>query len=685
MSMERMPPGEHYPPHRDNDRARSVRPDDVPGANASAGSDNGASAAAPYPVDATTLARYQALLEQAVDAIFVANQGHFVEVNPAACALLGYSREALLGMRLVDLIPPEDVPRLETALGEMSRGETHRSEWRLRRKNGSFVPVEVSARFMPDGRWQATARDITQRKHLERELRERTEQLVRTFEAMDEGVYIYDSTGRLAAMNAAARSLAGYDLHPEWEQESVRDRFSRLKVRDVTGRPILPGAWPVQRVLRGDIFTSAAPIEVTIRTSTGRDMIQHITGAPLRDAEAQIVGAVLVWRDVTEQRRLERELAARAHEIESIFETETDAVMLFDTEGRTIRMNAAQRRLLGYEATGQAEYIPSAEERARNFVVCDVRGRPLPKEAWPIYRVLRGESLVGSDAVEMSLRSLDGREIQVSVSGAPIFDQQGRIVGGVTAARDVTEQRRLEQQRMDIFSVVAHDLANPLAAIKMYLQMQQRSIEDGRPSRIPDPELVETIAHSVARMERLVSDMRTVVGLESKALMLDRKPCDLGALCQQEARSLQMTETRALRVILPDEPVIAWADTDRIGQVLTNLLSNADRYSPFERPITLALRLEGDPPGAESAPARQARVLVQDEGPGIPESEQEHIWERFHRVPGTQPRPGTGGSLGLGLYISREIIERHGGAMGVESTPGKGSTFWFTLPLTAPA
>ena len=157
---------------------------------------------------------------------------------------------------------------------------------------------------------------------------------------------------------------------------------------------------------------------------------------------------------------------------------------------------------------------------------------------------------------------------------------------------------------------------------------------------------------------------------------------------------MQMAETHELHVNLPNEPVMVEADRDRIAQVLANLLSNADKYSPVDRPITLTLRLEhsasldrdianaGDADIAVSpgVGAWQARVLVQDEGPGIPKEEQEHIWDRFHRVRGIHAQSSGGAGLGLGLYISRQIIEQHGGTIGVDSTPGKGSTFWFTLP-----
>jgi signal transduction histidine kinase len=290
--------------------------------------------------------------------------------------------------------------------------------------------------------------------------------------------------------------------------------------------------------------------------------------------------------------------------------------------------------------------------------------------------------------MEMHLRTLDGREIEVNVSGAPIVNGRGEIIGGVTATRDVTAQRQAEKQRTDILRVVAHDLASPVGALKMYLQSQQRSLERGYEYTL-DPNLVNTMLQSIARMQRLLEDMRVVVGLEAHELSLDRRPCDLTALCRQEAETLRIATHREVRLELPVGPIMVCVDPDRIGQVLANLLSNADKYSPIERPVTLSLRLESVRTGKSTTRKRagervlQARVLVRDRGPGIQPQEQEHLWERFRRVAGVHARPGATGSLGLGLYISHEIVARHNGTIGVKSTPGRGSTFWFTLPVLA--
>ena len=351
---------------------------------------------------------------------------------------------------------------------------------------------------------------------------------------MSEGIYLYDRAGQLIQMNAAGRALAGYEEEPELARLPTLDRLQQYQPRDAQGHLLPPEVWPLLRVLQGEVITIAAPVELYTTTPKGRKRIVSLTGAPLYDADGQLEGAVLESRDVTEQRRLEQELATRAQEIESIFDTDADAVMLFDTEGNTIRMNVAQRRLLGYDVTGQVGYV-SPEERARGYDVSDAEGQPLPQEKWPIYRVLRGEILTGQQPVEIRMRTLDGREIQVSVSGGPVVNGEGQIIGGVTSARDVTAERQLEQQRTDILRVVAHDLASPVTALKTYLQLQQRSLDRGQ-SRPPKPELLATLTQSIARMQRLLADLRVVVGLEAHELSLDRRPCDLVALCRAGSR-----------------------------------------------------------------------------------------------------------------------------------------------------
>jgi signal transduction histidine kinase len=157
------------------------------------------------------------------------------------------------------------------------------------------------------------------------------------------------------------------------------------------------------------------------------------------------------------------------------------------------------------------------------------------------------------------------------------------------------------------------------------------------------------------------------------------KPCDLAWIVQEAIGvQRQVAPSRAIRLELPAEgPVPVQADADRIGQVVTNYLTNALKYSAPDRPVEVHLQVEG----------QIARVTVRDQGPGLAPTEQEHIWERFYRVLSIEVQSESGassGGLGIGLYLCRSIIDRHHGQIGVQSSPGKGSNFWFTLPLARP-
>jgi signal transduction histidine kinase len=172
-------------------------------------------------------------------------------------------------------------------------------------------------------------------------------------------------------------------------------------------------------------------------------------------------------------------------------------------------------------------------------------------------------------------------------------------------------------------------------------------------------------------MERLVNDLYEMTRITSGAGESPRHSCDLNALCQKEVEAQQaLTTGRRIQLVLPEERTMAEIDEPHVGRVIASFLCNALTYSFSNRPVKLVLRTD----------AGVAKISVADQGPGIPAAELEPIWERFHHVKSINAHEGPL-SLGLGLYICRAIVERHGGRVGVTSTVDVGSTFWFTLPL----
>ena len=241
------------------------------------------------------------------------------------------------------------------------------------------------------------------------------------------------------------------------------------------------------------------------------------------------------------------------------------------------------------------------------------------------------------------------------------------------AAQEVAEAARAdaeaEQERLTEFlAIAAHELKGPLTPIAGYLQLITALLATESASAKAHQYTLRAW-EQVERLKRLMNDLLDVSRVGVDQLTLQRASCDLSAVVRAAVETRQVVwPGRTVTLEAPPKPVPVVADADRLGQVVTNYLTNALTYSPADRPVAVRLAVHGD----------EARVEVRDEGPGLAPEAQERIWQRFQRDTTTTP---PGGGLGLGLYISHSIIERHGGTVGLESTVGEGATFSFTLPV----
>jgi signal transduction histidine kinase len=239
--------------------------------------------------------------------------------------------------------------------------------------------------------------------------------------------------------------------------------------------------------------------------------------------------------------------------------------------------------------------------------------------------------------------------------------------------------------QMETFlGIAGHELKNPLASMQLCLQVVERRIrrllERERIEVTDETPFLEPVAQAQRqqeRLHRLVDDLVDVTRIRAGRLDLHLAPTDLAPIVREAVQEQrQIHQERTLVLEYPENlQVPVTADAYRLGQVVTNYLTNALKYSPAEQPITVGLQMD----------EQQARLWVRDAGPGLPPGEQEHIWKRFHRAHGIEAQSGSGGGLGLGLHISKTIIEQHQGQVGVQSARGAGSTFWFSLPLVTPA
>jgi signal transduction histidine kinase len=270
-----------------------------------------------------------------------------------------------------------------------------------------------------------------------------------------------------------------------------------------------------------------------------------------------------------------------------------------------------------------------------------------------------------------------------------VWLQQLQVRREREAERATAQALRETNRQIEAFLAIAsHELKTPLTTTRLGLERLHRlvqrlkhSLSAGTPVTVPQVEvlhtLVETTLQHERRLHRLMSELLDLSRIQEGRFELCLQPADLAAIVLSgvEEQRQEVPERTILCSEGIERPVPVLADAERLGQVVTNYLSNALRYSEEASPVEVGVQVEGE----------QGRVWVRDEGPGIPLCEQGRLWERFYRVPGIVVQSGSGIGLGIGLYLCKTIIEQYGGQVGVESAPGRGSTFWFTLPLPSPS
>ncbi len=381
-------------------------------------------------------------------------------------------------------------------------------------------------------------------------------------------------------------------------------------------------------------------------------------------------------------------ILAWAVQLESLFEAMSDGLSVLDQKGRLIYANSAAHKI--FQFTGWPEYLSyPLSERAQLLDVRDETGTSLPQERWPLFHLLRGKRIPRSQAETVLLRTPDAREHLLCLSGAPLYNAEGQIVGAVLISQDMSGLKEAEQLKSKIeamketeqlkdhfIAAAAHELRSPLTALMGYAEMlhQQAARSEGSELAEWQIEALENITHDTMRIVSLMNDLLDVTRLQAGQLPLYRYNTNLVALTRRVMTRLRDTTKHHTLIVKSSAPrIAAYLDVQRIEQVVTNLVNNAIKYSPNGGEVLLSIQ--------EDIKTGTAILSVRDHGIGIPVSQQGQIFNRFFRATNVI-RLGLEGS-GLGLYLSRELIQLHGGHIWFESAEGQGSTFSISLPLAA--
>ena len=497
---------------------------------------------------------------------------------------------------------------------------------------------------------QAIIKDVTEIHRAEQALKESEQRLARIFETIAEGIIMLDRDGHITFANAAAEKILGI---PRSDITKRTYYDPTWQISAVDGGPFPESRLPFARTL--DTGEPVYDVEFAIQHPTGRRVILSVNAAPLLSAEGALVGVVASLADVTTRRQAEEERRESEERFRSAFDYAAVGMALVAPDGRFLKANRSLCEIVGY---------PGQELLATDFQAI-THPDDLQADVNQMRQMLAGE--ISTYQMEKRYIHKLGHVVWVLLSVSLVHDAFGRPLYFVSQVQDITERKRLERLRDEFLSTAAHELKTPVATIKGYVQLMRRWEPEQRGPKVVAA--LDVVNRQCDRINRLIQELLEVSRLQLGLLELHHEKFDLRKLVAEVLTEMQAAAPRHHLLLQRGRSVLVKADRDRIAQVLFNLLDNAVKFSPQG----------GDVETTVSVRNGEAVVSVEDHGVGIPRERQEHIFERFYRAHAGSLYDY--GGMGVGLFISRELVTRHGGKMWFHSEQGKGSTFYFSLPL----
>jgi PAS domain S-box-containing protein len=418
----------------------------------------------------------------------------------------------------------------------------------------------------------------------------------------------------------------------------------------------------MERVKRGEAVVN---LEAERIRKDGEHIHVSLTLSVVRDAAGKIVGASAIGCDITERKRAEEAIRSSREEFKDLFDNAPVGFHEVDAEGRVVRMNNAELRMLGYtaeELLGQFVWKISAdEELSRNAALAKLAGAHMPP----------------SEGFEQMFRRKDGSTIPVWISDRILKRQDGVITGIRAAIQDITERRVAEAQLQRVLAdlersnkdleqfayVASHDLQEPLRMVSSYTQLLAKRFEGQLDEKTQ--KYVHYAVDGAVRMQTLINDLLAYSRVGTRGHPLE--PADSHAVLGEAVKNLAATIAETRAVITNGNLPVVRADASQLVLVFQNLLSNAIKFRRGDMPC---IHVSAQERGGEWV------FAVKDNGIGIEPRHAERVFVIFQRLHTREEYPGTG----IGLAVCKRIVERHGGKIRLESEPGNGTTFFFTVP-----
>lgn len=516
----------------------------------------------------------------------------------------------------------------------------------------------------------------------------RAQQLDAVFESIADGVTLVDRQGKILRENGTARRLRKLLADCPEGKRAVDELLNMPAQRALRGETVKPtGAIAVdcENETR-EYLVNASPLQLS-GTASGHLSTENDA---LRTGQQPISGAVVVWHDVTETRRF-------LNERQRFTETETRRALLqlildelpssvYLVRGRDARLVLANRAASQVWGASWEQDMPMTTFLKKHGIrIFSIDGHTLKPEQLATLRAVQyGETIHHQQEI---IRHADGTSLPVLVHAVALTARELNLLplhtaqdtageeemAAIVVHQDVTALKEAERIKDEFIGIAAHELRTPLAVLKGFTQTLIVQSARGKGPELSDWQLeaLQDIDRSTLRLVELIEDLLDVTRLQAGRLSLHIEPTDLVALVKRTVARLQLTtEQHTISIHTALEYLVVQVDARRIEQVLGNLIGNAIKYSPEGGPVVVNISADVE--------TESALISIHDSGIGIPFQQQARMFGRFERADNARSY-GIGGT-GLGLYLCRELVERHGGHIWFESVEGEGSTFYVSLP-----
>lgn len=620
-------------------------------------------------------ARLAAIVEFSGDAIITKNLDSIIQTwNVGAERLFGYTAEEVIGKPVTIIFPEERLNEEDAILEKLRRGHAvERFETIRVARDGRRIPVSVSISPLKDIEGDVIGaskiiHDVTEIVAARDALILEKELLATTLASIGDAVIVTDTQSRVTFINPEAERLTG------WTKANAEGRPLSVVFRIVNERTRRVAENPVEKAFRLGTVVGLANHTMLLRDD-GAEFLIDDSAAPIRNKDGSLFGVVLVFRDVTEQRKL---YEAR-EQLAAIVEYSGEAIATKNLDGIIQTWNASAEKLFGYHA----------DEIIGKSVTILIPPERLNEEDEILSRIRRG---LPAERLETIRLKKDGTPIPVSVTVSPIKDPEGDVIGASKLIQDITARVRLERERQQLLAVeqslrsqaeetgrvkdeflatVSHELRTPLSAILGWATMLNKDNLE--------PEIArrgrESIERNAKAQAQLIEDLLDVSRIISGKVHLDVQPIVLTHIIEEAVDVVRpAAEAKSIRLDVDIDPTADHlrADPGRLQQVIWNLLSNSIKFTAAGGAVMITVRRT----------AALVEISVHDTGEGINPKFLPYVFDRFQQADSSMTRKH--GGLGLGLAITRHLVEMHGGTVEAHSEgEGRGATFRVKLPVPA--